>query len=277
VRGAQSYVERRPVPALAPRVRTVWIQQTGPAPYVQRNLPTGGIELQCLLGRTPRLVGPLTTVNVEVLPAGVTVVGARFWPNALASLLGTPADALLDSTVPADELWGDSAVRLGDQLAAAPGPEAALGLLQKDLVHRFAHAGRPDPLVTDAVRRLMPWEPVEIGLLTAQLAISSSQLRRRFRTAVGVGPKALQRTLRLQGYLALAQAAAGSAIGRVADLAADVGYADHAHLGRECLRLTGVPPGELLGGSAERCGCGHDHSASYAPFLAFRPDTARAG
>ncbi len=57
----------------------------------------------------------------------------------------------------------------------------------------------------------------------------------------------------------------------MADLAAEVGYADHAHLSRECVRLTGVTPRELLGGSADRCGCGHDHSASYLPFLAARP------
>ena len=93
--------------------------------------------------------------------------------------------------------------------------------------------------------------------------------RRRFLTEVGTGPKTLQRTLRFQGYLALAQAADHGS--RVADLAAEVGYADHAHLARECLRLTGLTPRELLGDAADRCGCGHDHAASYGPFLARRP------
>ena len=64
-----------------------------------------------------------------------------------------------------------------------------------------------------------------------------ARVRRRFLAGVGLAPKTLQRTLRFQGYLALAQAATHG--GRVADLAAEVGYADHAHLGRECLRLTG--------------------------------------
>jgi AraC-like DNA-binding protein len=62
---------------------------------------------------------------------------------------------------------------------------------------------------------------------------------------------------------------------RVADLAAEVGYADHAHLGRECLRLTGLTPRDLLGGAIDRCGCGHDHAASYGPFLAARPPALR--
>lgn len=265
------------MPALAARVRTVWIQRTGPTPYVQRNLPTGGVELHCPIGGVPRLVGPLTGVDVQVLPPHTTVVGARFWPNAAAPLLGVPAEELLGCTVHLDELWGTPAARIAEGLASAPGPEAALHVLQSSLVQLAERTARPDPLVTEAVRRLMPWQPVEIGVLTAQLSISPSQLRRRFLTAVGVGPKVLQRTLRLQGYLALAQAAAArpAVPGRVADLAAEVGYADHAHLSRECVRLTGVTPRELLGGSADRCGCGHDHSASYLPFLAAR--LARTG
>jgi hypothetical protein len=89
-----------------------------------------------------------------------------------------------------------------------------------------------------------------------------------------MSPKVLQRTLRFQGFLALAQAGATASGRRGADgmagLAIDAGYADQAHLSRECLRLTGVTPTQLLGGDIERCMCGHDHSASYRPFLATR-------
>ena len=278
---AQTYVERVPLPALAGRVRTVWVQRTGPQPYVQRNLPTGGVELQCLIGAVPRLVGPLTAAaSAQVLPTDCAVVGVRFWPGEASPLLGVPADELVDLTVRLDDVWGGAAVRLGEALAAAPGPDAALELLQRYLAERQARTEHPDPLVAEAVRRLMPWRPIEIGVLASQMAISTSQLRRRFLAVVGVGPKTLQRTLRFQGYLALAQAAAtqgGPRDGRLADLAAEAGYADHAHLSRECLRLTGVTPRELLGGSAERCGCGHDHAASFLPFLAGRARALRAG
>jgi AraC-like DNA-binding protein len=131
-----------------------------------------------------------------------------------------------------------------------------------------------DPLVREAAQALMPWHPVNIDALATHLALSASQLRRRCLQAVGVSPKALQRTLRFQGFLALAQAGA-TASGRpgaegVAGLAVDVGYADQAHLSRECLRLTGLTPSQLLGGTVDRCACGHDHSASYVPFLVAR-------
>jgi AraC-like DNA-binding protein len=128
----------------------------------------------------------------------------------------------------------------------------------------------------------MPWQPVDIAALTSELAISVSQLRRRFLATVGVTPKSLQRTLRFQGYLALAQAAAAPGLSTprcrgVADLAAEAGYADHAHLSRECRRMTGLTPQQLLGGRSDQCGCGHDHSASYQPFLAQRRQRLPAG
>jgi hypothetical protein len=126
---AQTYVERLPLPALAARVRTVWVQRTGPRPYLQRNLPTGGIELQCPIGALPRLVGALIAASVQVLPPHTTVVGARFQPGAASPLLGLPADELVDLTVQLDELWGGTAVRLGELLAGASGPDAALDLL----------------------------------------------------------------------------------------------------------------------------------------------------
>lgn len=269
--GAESYVERLPLPALAGRVRTVWIQQTGPRPYVQRNLPTGGVELHCPLGGVPRVIGPLTGARIQVLPTHTAVVGARFWPGSAAPLLGLPVDELVDLTVELDDLWQGTAARLGELLAAAPGPQSALRVLQRFLVSQQPRAAGPDQLVSAAVRRLMPWQPVKIEALSTELTISGSQLRRRFLATVGIGPKVLQRTLRFQGYLALAQAAATpgprTPLAGMANLAAEAGYADHAHLSRECRRLTGVTPTELLGGRSDRCGCEHDHAASYQPFL----------
>ena len=264
---AQAYDERRPLPVLAGRVRTVWIQRTGPRPVLQRNLPTGGVELHCPIGATPRFVGPLTRATVEILPPGLTIVGARFWPGAASPLLGVPADELVNQLVPFDDVRNEAS-DLSAQLADIPRPDAALQLLQLDLLRRQARMPPPDSLVAEAVWRLMPWRPTGIGPLTEDLAISESQLRRRFLAEVGIGPKTLQRTLRFQGYLALAQATRPGSL--VADLAAEVGYADHAHLARECLRLTGLTPRELLGNAADRCGCGHDHTASYGPFLATR-------
>jgi AraC-like DNA-binding protein len=266
----QSYVERAPVAALGDLVRVVWIQRIGAEPYLQRNLPTGGIELQCPISSRPRLVGPLTGPSVEVLAPWVIVIGVRFRPGAAMPLLGLPACELVGLTVHLEEIWGPAVAVLGERLCTAGTPEAALVMLQEFLVARRADAAEPDPVVVEAVRRLMPWRTGGIGSLSSVLAISKSQLRRRCLEAVGIGPKALQRMLRFQRFLALVQSGGVPATpegGGLAALAAEVGYADHAHLCRECVRLTGLPPRTFLGERAVSCGCGHDHSASFAPFL----------
>ncbi|GAB3828591.1 DUF6597 domain-containing transcriptional factor [Kribbella italica] len=274
----ESYVEQAPVGVLAGVVRTVWIQRTGDASYVQRHLPTGGVEIHFPIGGRPQLVGPLTGPAVEVIPARTTIVGVRFLPGT-APPLQAGLDDLVDQRLDLTDLWGGLVDRLVETMALAGTPERALMVLQRHLEREFR--GRTDPLMGEAVRALMPWQPVTIDALADQLALSASQLRRRCLRSVGVGPKVLQRTLRFQGFLALAQAGASASGRRGADgtagLAIDVGYADQAHLSRECLRLTGLTPTQLLGGTVDRCLCGHDHSASYRPFLQARFVQDRAG
>ncbi len=269
----EAYVEHPPLPELAEVVRTVWIQRTGEAAYVQRHLPTGGVEIHLPIGGHPQLVGPLTGPEIEVIPAHTTIVGVRFRPGT-APPLPTVLDDLVDQRLGLAELWGGSADRLVETMAQAGTPERALKSLQAHLLREFRRAAGVDPLVGEAVQALMPWHPVNIDALASHLALSPSQLRRRCLRAVGMSPKVLQRTLRFQGFLALAQAGAIATGRRGADgmagLAVDAGYADQAHLSRECLRLTGLTPRQLLGGAVDRCTCGHDHSASYEPFLATR-------
>jgi transcriptional regulator GlxA family with amidase domain len=80
--------------------------------------------------------------------------------------------------------------------------------------------------------------------LPGELHISERQLRRRFHAAIGYGPKTFARVVRLQRMLALAPGAGDN----LARLAAEAGYADHAHMASECARLTGKTPSALLDG-----------------------------
>ncbi len=189
---------------------------------MRRLRTTGGVELHCPIGSLPRLVGPLTGPFVEVLAPGTTVIGVRFHPGVAAPMLGLPASELVDLTLHLDEIWGPAAVVLGELVSGARSPEVALFILQEELVGRRADGTQPDPLVSEAVRRLMPWRAGEIGSLSSLLAISKSQLRRRCLAAVA-----------------------------------------------------GLPPRAFLGDVAGRCGCGHDHSASFIPFLRGRPGLPR--
>jgi AraC-like DNA-binding protein len=116
-------------------------------------------------------------------------------------------------------------------------PWDALGLLA-GAATRLAAAGGPDRAVQQAALRLLdPRQRVET--LAGDLGLSERQLRRRVRAGVGYGPKTLQRVLRLRRFLRTG----GEDLGRAA---LEAGYADQAHLTRECRRLTGLPPAVLI-------------------------------
>lgn len=269
----QSYRERRPVRALAGLLSSVWVQRVceGSAPYPHRTIPNGSVELRCRLGSAPQVVGPLTCPRTEVLPPGTTVVGARFHPGAAARVLGVAPAELADLVLDASELWGSRAAAAAERMPGPEPPGQATAVLQELVADRLADSADPDPLVAEAVRRMMPWRSGDLRSVSSSLFVSERQFRRRCQAAVGIAPKALQRMLKFQGFLAQAQFAlaqgnnpAGDGLAR---LAAEAGYADQSHLTRECLRLTGVTPRAFLRQTGQQCGCGHEHEVSFGPLL----------
>jgi AraC-like DNA-binding protein len=97
----------------------------------------------------------------------------------------------------------------------------------------------PDVLVLAATRQLgLPG--ARVASLSERLGTSERQLLRRFHAAVGYGPKVLDRVLRFRRFVS-----AASGDEDLARLAAELGYADQAHLTRECVRLSGLTPARL--------------------------------
>jgi AraC-like DNA-binding protein len=263
--------ERRPVPALARHVKCVWIQTVSSQSmaFTHRKAPNGSVELVCAVGSRPRILGPQTGPVEETLAPGTTIVGVRLRPEAASSVLGLPTSNLVDLALDADELWGDRGDALQERVAGAGSSQEAAAHLERAVRERLADATTPDPVVAEGVRRLMRGQRAGVASMAASLFISERQLRRRFEAASGLTPTTLHRILRFQRFLALAWTTErpSTQIGR---LAIEAGYTDHAHLNREAARLEGRSPRAFLLESEQRCGCGHDHAASYAPLLRIR-------
>jgi len=275
---AHSVRERRPAPALARHVTCVW-EQTVPlhsTAFTHRKAPNGSVELVCAVGSMPRILGPQTGPLEETLAPGTTIVGVRLRPEAAACVLGLPTSTLVELTLDADELWGDRGDALQELVAGAGSAQEAAAHLERTVSERLADATTLDPVVAESVRRLTCGQRAGVASMASSLFISERQLRRRFEAATGLTPTTLHRILRFQRFLALAWTSQrpSTQIGR---LAVEAGYTDHAHLNREAARLEGRSPRAFLSESEQRCGCGHDHSASYAPLLRHRPQRALAG
>ena len=89
-----------------------------------------------------------------------------------------------------------------------------------------------------------PSAPIEV--LAGEQHVSRRQLERDFQQWIGTSPRHLAQVARLQAVSRKAQAGAS-----LADIAADLGYADQAHMSRVVRQLTGLTPTAFHAHSAD--------------------------
>jgi AraC-like DNA-binding protein len=148
-------------------------------------------------------------------------------------------------------VWDGVAEKMSARLVDVTTPEMAAALLEREIIGRLAEAPKPDPVVGELVRRLRPWRARRVTDQTCDLFVSPRQLRRRCLDALGFGPKTLHRILRFQAFFALVHYQAER--GDLTQLATRSGYADQAHLSRECLRLSGLTPRAFVADRLVNC------------------------
>jgi AraC-like DNA-binding protein len=92
-----------------------------------------------------------------------------------------------------------------------------------------------------AANRLRAAPTTSIDVLADEQCVSRRQLERDFRRWVGTSPRHLSRVARVQAVSR--RAATGSSL---ADIAADVGFGDQAHMSRAVREITGLTPTEFV-------------------------------
>jgi AraC-like DNA-binding protein len=210
-----------------PHIACLWTRDPEPEPMRRRILPDACVDI-VWAGDRLVVAGPATGPKLAEISANTAAFGVRFRVGAAGAALGIPAAELLDATVPLESVWG---AELTERVGEDPRVERLAALVAQ------RPAGEPDRLVRAAATGADP-------------NLGARQLRRRFADAVGYGPKTLQRILRFQRFLALARGTDHD----LARLAFEAGYADQAHLTRECTRLAGIPPAALLASGAGPAG-----------------------
>jgi len=188
------------------------------------------------------LVGPRTRSVWLRFEGEIDQVNVSFFPGAAAAFAGLPMTELVDRIAPPDDLWPHHFREAIAELAPLPRPERT-SRLSALLLANLEPYGDPDPQVYEAVRLIQAsGGRVRIRRLAERVNLSVSQLERRFRQRVGLGPKRLARQTRAGS---LAAAAMSTCTPDWARLAQEHGYADQAHLAREFRDLMGLTPGRF--------------------------------
>jgi AraC-like DNA-binding protein len=232
------YTEWGAPAALRDAVACLWAQvNDSSAERAGLVLPDGCTDLIWEQGRGTYVAGPDTGPVATTMAAGAVILGVRFRPSAGGPALGIPLSELRDLRADLADLRPAQA----RQLTASLDPQVAADQML-DMTAALVADGAPDPAVTWAVRLLRD-PATRAEDVAAEVGLSLRQLRRRCQAVVGYGPKTLQRVLRFRGFVSRVDAR--PEVLDLAAIAAEAGYADQAHLTRECGRLSGLTPAAL--------------------------------
>lgn len=167
-------------------------------------------------------------------------IQVNFTPLGGRRFFGLPMSELADRMVPLDELLGAWGHQLRERLGEENDWHRRLDIAENFITERLTNAASPQTEVGWALERIMAsGGRSRIAAIATEIGWSRKHLAARFADQVGVGPKAISRIVRFNRAANLAKRADRAGW---ADLAAECGYADQAHLVREFRELAGATP-----------------------------------
>ncbi len=254
-------IRHRPTAALSRYVDMFWWSQRDRCQeYGEHMLPTGSVHMIFALHEAPMICLPESSSRGPISwskgivhgpqwgyfktgpkPAGITV-GISFRPGAAESILGLPVTELTDCHVSVDEVWGSRGEELRKRLLRANDPKSVFRMLEAELIKRLKRPLLIHPAVAHALAvRDGAWESIRVAAIQRESGYSPRHFVALFRGAVGLTPK---HYYRIKRFTAALQRLASGNPGNLADLAAAVGYSDHAHLSREFREFAGITPAQ---------------------------------
>ena len=171
-------------------------------------------------------------------------VQVNFTPLGARRFFRLPMSELADSMVVLDDVLGAQGMALREQLGNAPDWTTRFDLAEAFVTARLASVAETHLEIAWAYDRIITsGGRTRIASIAERLGWSRKHLAEKFTDATGIGPKTLSRIVRFNRALGLSRQQGAD----WADIAADCGYADQAHLVREFRDLAGETPTALLG------------------------------
>jgi AraC-like DNA-binding protein len=235
-----------PRPELADVVRRYWMPVW--------SLPDGHVSVQrvlqypvCLIVVShdyALLVGPSSGLSTRELTGTGWAVGTMLQPAAGLALAGGPVERLTDQAVPLPDESLAHRIRaaIGDDPDDPDRQQQAVSAVE-DALTRLLPVDDEGRLVNAIVEYVEGDPEVQrVGQVCDKFAITERTLQRLTARRIGLSPKWLIQRRRLHEAAERLREVERPDLARVA---ADLGYADQAHFGRDFRAVTGLTPGEF--------------------------------
>jgi AraC-like DNA-binding protein len=241
---AQRFDYRRHVPdeRLAPFVENIWTitwDLRGQEPFTAHVLPYPSVNAS-VTNEQADVTGLVRRRYDRHLVGQGYVVGARFRPGCFRPWTNVSVSTLTDTRRPIADVLGRDTAELERAVADTCDRMERVALftafLVQDLPAQDPVASRLAELVDEIAVRP---DLTRVDQVAALADVSVRRLQRLFVDYVGAGPKWVITRCRLQD---VAARAATEAAPDWASLAAELGFADQAHLTRAFSQIVGTPP-----------------------------------
>lgn len=191
------------------------------------------------------VIGQLTQ-PYEVEPTGATgTFFVCFHPNGFLPFASLPIKDMENTAVPLDKLFGEDGAVVAQQILTASSTAERITIIEAFLLRRLIDTEAYDRIVTSTVETILTANgQLSVNELSEKNKVSRRQLSRKFASDIGLSPKQLSKTIRLQATLKTLLANKAT---KLTDLAYENEFYDQAHFIKDFKEFTGLTPKEFYG------------------------------
>ncbi|MEQ8992771.1 MAG: helix-turn-helix domain-containing protein [Pseudomonadales bacterium] len=181
------------------------------------------------------------------------IFSAALYPQRAYHLLGISVQELRDLRIHMDLLWPNQMRFVEEAMLEAWSFDQRIEVFTAFLRRMIRRDVAPHAEFLNVFNDLASGAPTasDLGLIARQYGTNGRSLRRQFAKYLGLGPKQMDRVMRIQRCM---RAIAGTPQLALANLALSAGFSDQAHFSREFKSLVGCTPRTY----ASRIGRMHD-------------------
>lgn len=191
------------------------------------------------------VIGQLTS-PLAIEPTGKTgIFSVRFYPNGFLPFATIPVKEMENTAVSLEKLFTNDGQEIEQRILTANSTPERIKLIETFLLNRLADTVTIDRIVKSTVETILTANgQLSVDELSKQSKTNRRQLERKFSSAIGLSPKQLSKTIRLQATLKMLLT---KKITSLTALAYENEYYDQAHFIKDFKHLTGFTPKEFYG------------------------------